>query len=81
MTANTVHVRSAPFVDSAQIAVLAPAAFLSSVLEEHQELMAAVLERLASNRRRVGTVADVLDELYRKEALRSFVEVARDRLL
>jgi hypothetical protein len=43
--------------------------------------MAAVLEHLASNRRRVRTVADVLDELHRNEALRSFVEVARDRLL
>jgi hypothetical protein len=81
VTANTAHFRSARFVDSGQIVVLDPAAFLADVIEEHQELMAAVLEHLASNRRRVSTVADVLDELHRNEALRSFVEVARDRLL
>lgn len=52
-------------MDSGEIAVLDPAAFLTSVLEEHQELMAAVLEHLAGNRRRVSTVADVLGELDR----------------
>jgi hypothetical protein len=68
-------------VASGQIAVLDPAAFLVSVLEEHQELMAAVLEHLAGNRRRVSTVADVLDALDRNESLRPFVEVARESLL
>jgi predicted nucleic acid-binding protein len=81
VTANAAHFRSARFVDSGHITVLDPAAFLVVVLEEHQELMAAVLEHLASNRRRVSTVADVLDELHRNEALRGFVELARDRLL
>lgn len=81
VTANTAHFRSARFVDSGRVAVLDPASFLVAVVDEHQELMAAVLEHLASNRRRVSTVADVLDELDRNEALRPFVEVARDRLL
>ena len=81
VTANTAHFRSRRYVNSGQIAVLDPPAFLTDVLEEHQELMAAVLEHLASNRRRVSTVADVLDELDRNEALRGFVQVARDRLL
>ena len=81
VTANTAHFRSARFVDSGRVAVLDPASFLVAVVDEHPELMAAVLEHLASNRRRVSTVADVLDELDRNEALRPFVEVARDRLL
>ena len=81
VTANTARFRSARYVDSGRVAVLDPAAFLTDVLEEHQELMAAVLEHLASNRRGVATVADVLDELDRNEALRGFVQVARDRLL
>ncbi|MCA1675756.1 MAG: hypothetical protein LC799_27445 [Actinobacteria bacterium] len=58
-----------------------PASFLLTALDEHQGLMAAVLEHLASNRRTVATVADVLDALDRNEALRPFVEVARERLL
>lgn len=81
VTANTAHFRSGRFVDSGEIAVLDPTAFLVGVLEEHGELMAAVLEHLASNRRRVGTVADVLDQLDRNQALRPFVEQAREQLL
>jgi hypothetical protein len=81
VTANTAHFRSARFVDSGQVAVHDPASFLLAVLDEHQELMAAVLEHLASNRRTVAAVADVLDALDRNEALRPFVEVARERLL
>lgn len=81
VTANTAHFRSGRFVDSGEIAVLDPTAFLVGVLEEHEELMAAVLEHLASNRRRVRTVADVLDQLDRNQALRPFVEQAREQLL
>jgi predicted nucleic acid-binding protein len=81
VTANTAHFRSARYVGSGRIVVLDPASFLVSVLEEHQELMAAVLEHLASNRRLVNTVADVLDALDRNESLRPFVEVARESLL
>ena len=81
VTANTAHFRSARFVDSGPVAVHDPASFLLTALDEHQGLMAAVLEHLASNRRTVATVADVLDALDRNEALRPFVEVARERLL
>jgi predicted nucleic acid-binding protein len=81
VTANTAHFRSPWYVDSGQIAVLEPGNFLTEVLEHHQELMAAALEHLAANRRRVSSVADVLDELDRNEALRGFVQVAHDRLL
>jgi len=81
VTANTAHFRSARYVGSGQTVVLDPASFLVSVLEEHQELIAAALEHLASNRRRVNTVADVLDALDRNESLRPFVEIARESLL
>ena len=81
VTANTAHFRSARYVGSGQTVVLDPASFLVSVLEEHQELIAAALEHLASNRRRVNTVADVLDALDRDESLRPFVEIARESLL
>ncbi len=81
VTANTAHFRSPRFVDSGQIRVHKPAAFLAAVLDEQQELMAAVLEHLSNNRRGVSTVADVLDELDRNEALRPFTERARASLL
>jgi predicted nucleic acid-binding protein len=81
VTANTAHFRSPRFVDSEQIRVQTPTAFLAAVLAEHQELMGAVLEHLASNRRGVNTLADVLDRLDRNEALHPFVDLARATLL
>jgi hypothetical protein len=53
----------------------------TDVIEEHQVRMAAVLEHLASTRRRVSTVADVLGERDRSEVLRGFVQVACERVL
>lgn len=81
VTGNTAHFRSSRFVETGQVRVVTPAAFMTAALEEDQELLAAVLEHLAANRRRVTTVADVLDELDRNEALRPLVELARARLL
>lgn len=81
VTANTGDFHSLRFVASGQIRVEDPATFLTAALEEHDEVMAGVLEYLAANRRGVDTVSDVLDELARNEALRPFVDLARTRLL
>ena len=79
-TANTTHFDSPRYVESGQIRVQHPADFLIGVLEEHQDLIAAVLEHLARNRRGVRSAADVLDQLDRNQALRPFVEMARATL-
>ena len=49
-------------------------------LEEHRDLIAAVLEHLARNRR-VRSAADALDQLDRNQALRPLFEMARVTLL
>lgn len=67
--ADVAHFPSPGFVEPGEVRVLDSAAFLAEVLEEHQELMAAALEHLATNSRGVSTVADVLDEFDRNEAL------------
>lgn len=81
VTANAADFLSPRFVASGRIRVADPAAFLAAVLDEHQALMAAALEHLASNRRGVSTVADVLDQFDRNQVLRPFVGLARARLL
>ena len=81
VTANTADFHSRRFVGSGQIRIEDPAAFLTAALEEHDDVMSAVLEHLASNRRGVDSVSDVLDELARSDALQPFVDHARSRLL
>jgi predicted nucleic acid-binding protein len=81
VTANTADFRSRRFVESGQIRIEDPAEFLTAALEEHEDVMAAVLEHLAANRRGVESVTDVLDELARNDTLQPFVERARTRLL
>jgi predicted nucleic acid-binding protein len=81
VTANTADFHSARFVESGQVRIEDPAVFLAAALEEHEDVMAAVLEHLAANRRGVDSVRDVLEELARNETLESFVDLARTRLL
>ncbi len=52
---------------------------LIAVLDDHPDLMATVLLHLATRRRDVATIADVLDHLARNHALQTFVDLARDR--
>ena len=58
-----------------------PVEFLIGVLKEHRDLIAAVLEHLARNRRGVRSDGDVLDQLDRNQALRPLVEMVRVTLL
>ncbi|MEX0953035.1 MAG: PIN domain-containing protein [Nitriliruptoraceae bacterium] len=81
VTANTGDFHSDRFVASGQIRIEDPAVFLTAALVEHDDVMAAVPEHLAANRRGVHTVSDVLDELDRNHALQRFVRLARTRLL
>lgn len=81
VTANIAHFDSPRYVDSGQMRVQHPAAFLIGALDEHQDLIADVLEHLARSRRGVSRLPDVLDQLERNQALRPFVEVARATLL
>ena len=81
VTANTGDFHSPRFVTSGQIRIEDPATFLTAALEEHDDVMGAVLGHLAANRRGVETVSDVLDELSRNEALQPFVDLARTSLL
>jgi len=81
VTANTRDFASPRFVASGQIRVETPAAFLSTALDEDEDELAAALGHLATNRRGVVTVSDVLDQLDRNKALRPFTRLARSRLL
>jgi hypothetical protein len=80
VTANTADFHSPRFVESGQVRIEDPAVFLAA-LEEHDDVMAAVLEHLATHRRGVESVSDVLGELARNDTLQLFVELARNRLL
>jgi predicted nucleic acid-binding protein len=81
VTANTSDFRSPRFVETRHVAVEDPATFLTTVLDEHPDLVTSVLWHLATNRRNVATINDVLEQLARNEALRPFVDHARTRLL
>lgn len=81
VTANTDDFGSPRFVDTGRVAVEHPAAFLTTVLDDHPELVSGVLWNLATHRRGVRSVGDVLDQLDRNQTLRPFVRDARRRLL
>lgn len=81
VTANIADFRSPRFVASEEVAVESPTDFLITVLDDHPDLAATVLFHLATHRRGVDTIADVLDQLARNRALVPFVDVARRRLL
>ncbi len=81
VTANTSDFQSSRFVRTGRVAVEAPSTFLTTVLDDHPDLVSSVLWHLATNRRNVATINDVLEQLARHEALRAFVDHARARLL
>ena len=81
VTNNVNDFASPRYVTSGQVAIAAPTDFLLTVVDDHPDLMATVLLHLASRRRGVTTVADVLDRLARNQALQTFVSRARDQLL
>jgi predicted nucleic acid-binding protein len=81
VTANVTDFQSPRFAESGRIAVESPTDFLITVLNAHPDLVATTLLHLATHRRGVGTVADVLDQLSRNQALQPFVDHARRKLL
>jgi hypothetical protein len=81
LTANVTDFRSVRYVTSGRIGIEPPSEFLVRVLEHYPDLMASVLRHLATHRRGVDTVADVLDQLARNRSLRAFVDLGRDRIL
>ena len=68
-------------VTSGDIVIEPPATFLTTVLDQHPDVMAAALLHLATNRRGVDTIADVLTMLEHNQTLHPFVVGARRRLL
>ena len=81
VTSNVNDFASPRYVTSGQVAIATPTEFLLTVLDDHPDLMATVLLHLATRRRGVATIADVLDQLARNHALQTFVSRARDQLL
>lgn len=81
VTANLADFRSQRFVSSGQVEIETPTDFLVTALDGHPDLIATVLLYLATRRRGVATIADVLDQLARNRALVPFAERARERLL
>ena len=81
VTSNVNDFASPRYVTSGQVAIATLTEFLLTVLEDHPDLMATMLLHLASRRRGVATIADVLDQLARNHALQTFVSRARDQLL
>lgn len=81
VTSNVNDFASPRYVTSGQVAIATPTEFLLTVLDDHPDLMATVLLHLATRRRGVTTIADVLDQLARNHALQTFVSRARDQLL
>ena len=81
VTANTRDFISSRFVEHGQIRIETPGEFLIASLDEDESELATVLAHLATNRRGVRTIGDVLNQLDRNQALTLFVELARSRLL
>ena len=80
VTANTSDFQSTRYVTPGHVAIQTPTHFLITVLDDHPDLVATVLLHLATRRRDVATIADVLDHLARNHALQPFLDLARDRL-
>ena len=81
VTSNITDFASPRYVASGHVTIETPTDFLITVLDDHPDLMATVLLHLATRRRGVATIADVLDQLARNHALLTFVNLARGRLL
>lgn len=61
VTSNVDDFITSGLVESGRVTVERPSTFLSTVLDEHPEILDDALWHLASNRRGVATTADVLD--------------------
>ena len=80
VTANVTDFQSPRYVTAGHVVIETPTDFLITVLDAHPDLVATVLLHLATRRRGVTTIADVLDQLARNHALQPFADLARDRL-
>jgi predicted nucleic acid-binding protein len=81
VTSNVDDFTGSRHVTAGNLAIESPATFLTTVLDDHPDVMATALLHLATHRRGVTTVADVLDELMRNGTLVRFVKAARAGLL
>lgn len=81
VTANLADFPSPRFVESGRLAVESPTDYPITVLNDHPDLMATAPLHLATHRRGVATVTDVLDQLSRNQALQPFIHQARRKLL
>lgn len=81
VTADVTDLQSPRLVESGPIAVESPTDFLITVVDAYPHLMATTLLHLATHRRGVESVADVLGHLHRNQALQPFVDHAREKLL
>ena len=81
VTSNLDDFTGSRHVAAGNLSIESPAAFLTAVLDDHPDVMATALLHLATHRRGVTTVADVLDELMRNDTLAKFVDAARAALL
>lgn len=81
VTSNVADFTASRYVAAGDVAIETPSRFLTTALDQHPEVMATALLRLATHRRGVRTVADVLLRLEDNQTLRAFVAEARSRLL
>jgi hypothetical protein len=81
VTSNIDDFTTSRHVTSGTIGIQPPGAFLTVVLTDHPDILTTALLHLATNRRGVTTIADVLDQLARHDILGDFVQTARERLL
>lgn len=80
VTANVADFESPRYVTPGHIVIETPTDFLITILDDHPDLISTVLLHLATRRRGVATIADVLDQLARNHALRTFVDLAQHQL-
>jgi len=81
VTGNVDDFTGSRYVASGEVGIESPVTFLTTVLDDHPDILADALLHLATNRRGVTTVDDVLATLEHNQSLRPFVVEARRRLL
>ena len=81
VTGNVDDFTGSRYVASGEVGIETPVTFLTTVLDDHPDILADALLHLATNRRGVTTVDDVLATLEHNQSLRPFVVEARRRLL
>lgn len=81
VTSNVADFTTSQYVAAGDVAIETPSTFLTTALDQHPEVMATALLHLATHRRGVQTLVDVLAKLEDNQTLRAFVAEARSRLL